>query len=189
MNTRFASILKSLKLPVLSQADLATLQPIQREWECHSNRIAELLPHRIAADQKAAYDAFLEDPTPENEQRLAVLADTQLTAQRHKVLREARIELRLRTNRKAGAILQPLVDRIGKSLNDELERREAHAESLEVRTNTDPRCQEMTWAINHFSTGATALLRGTSPHGGEVSPLEMAAFITPAGKEDAAASA
>ena len=124
MTQSLAITLNPLKLPSLTKADLSALRSLQREWEHHNARLGQLDPERIMADQKTAYHAFLADPSEENEQRLAVLADERLTAKRHSLLRQAHAELRRRTNEKAGAILHPAMERVHHALTRELEARQ-----------------------------------------------------------------
>ena len=81
-------LIQSLKLPALSKTQVHTLQSLQDNWERHSERMEHLRPERAMLDQKAAYGAFTADPSPENEQRLAVLADERLTTKRYALLRQ-----------------------------------------------------------------------------------------------------
>src|SRR5438445_109595 len=71
MSSKFLATRNSLNALPLSNADIAALNSLQREWEQHSQRMDLLEADRILADQKAAYNAFLDEPTAENEQRLA----------------------------------------------------------------------------------------------------------------------
>ena len=79
MTPTLAITLNSLNPPALSESDASALKSLQRRWERHTERMAQLDPERILDDRKAAYEAFLADPSDQNEQRLAVLADVGAT--------------------------------------------------------------------------------------------------------------
>jgi hypothetical protein len=79
MNNEFTSLVKSLKVPLLTATEVATLTQLQKQWEHWKQRELEHMPLRIEPHQNAAYAAFLDNPTAECEQRLLVHADRNLT--------------------------------------------------------------------------------------------------------------
>ena len=119
----FISISKSLRIPTLNPDELAALRQLQQEWEHWRERELGIMPVEIMKQQNAAYAAFLDDPTVENENRLLVLADPVLTDKRYKLLRRAFIELRGRISTRAAVILRQTLGRIKEALNAEHERR------------------------------------------------------------------
>ena len=114
--------------------------------------MAQLDPERIPEDRKTAYDAFLADPSDQNEQRLAVLADDRLTARRHSLLCQAHAELRRQANEEATAILQPSLTRIQQVLTQELEGRQEALKAEDLNQWNDDRCIEL--PPDHRSGGA-----------------------------------
>ena len=178
MTQSLAITLNSLKLPSLTKADHAALRSLQREWEHHTARRGQLDAERILADQKAAYHAFLADPSEENEQRLAVLADERLTARRHSLLRQAHDELRRRSNEKAGAILRPAMERAHHALTRELEARQETLRTTGLNHWHDDRCLELRRALDQVAVELNTLAQAAaSPQGAEVPPLELASVI------------
>ena len=69
-----------------------------------------LQPECVQADRRAAYAAFLAEPSLENEQRLAVLADDHLTGKRYAVLREAHAEILVRLRTQAIDRVTPVLE-------------------------------------------------------------------------------
>jgi hypothetical protein len=97
----------------------------------------QLRPERVLLDQKAAYGAFTADPSPENEQQLAVLADERLTTKRYALLRQAHAEVRHQIMGKATSLLRSHLESIQHSLRTELQSREAAAEAEARSKRTD----------------------------------------------------
>ena len=89
MNQELVSFLKSLKVPMLSPDEIAVLRQLDAEWKHWEQREQQIMPLRIDQEKKAAYAAFLDAPTGENEHRLLVLADPVLTGTRYALLRRA----------------------------------------------------------------------------------------------------
>jgi hypothetical protein len=79
-----------------------------------------LQPERVQIDRRAAYAAFLAEPSPENEQRLAVLADDHLTAKRYALLREAHADILVRLRTQAIDRVTPLLEQHQQVLKAEL---------------------------------------------------------------------
>ena len=100
------------ELPPLSKADVAALKALHQQWCVHTQRMAQLTPEQVLADQAAALKVFLASPTLENEQRLAVVADERLTQQRYRVLHDAYLELALQAKTKAVAIIRRHLDHL-----------------------------------------------------------------------------
>ncbi len=180
MNTQpsITALLEPLKVPALSEENRSTLNLLQHEWEQHSQRMNALIPERVLADQKAAYRSFLESPTPENEQRLLVLADTHLTDRRHTVLLKAYAELQRRTQAKAVEILRPVLERIQRAFVGELERRETSARKEDFNPRTDGGCIEMRRAQECITHELSNLDQATmSSQAPETAPMDMAAVL------------
>ena len=180
MKSSLAIILNSLNLPALSNGDSAALKSLQRDWNQHSARMDCLAPERELADQKAAFSAFLADPTEENEQRLAVLADERLTAKRYGLLHEAHAELRRRISQKAAGIVRPELESMQHALQGELDAREEAAQAEGISKRTDERCVELREALAQVSLGLKTLDEATNITPVEDrSPLDLAAVLLP----------
>jgi hypothetical protein len=184
MTQTLAITLNSLNLPALTKADHSALRSLQREWDHHTARLGQLDPDRILGDQKSAYQAFLADPSDENEQRLAVLADERLTARRHALLRQAHAELRQRTNGKAAIILRPAMESAQHALTRELEARQETLRTTGLNHWHDDRCIELRWAMDQVALGLNTLGQAAAnPQGAEVPPLELATVLLDIGIE------
>jgi len=146
MQPTLPTLIQSLKLPALSKAQVLALKSLQDSWERHSERMEQLRPERAMLDQKAAYGAFTADPSPENEQRLAVLADERLTSKRYALLRQAHAEVRHQIMGKATSLLRSHLESIQHSLRTELESREAAAEAEARSKRTDEGCLQLRMA-------------------------------------------
>ena len=70
MHDEFISLIKALTVPLLSGDDCAALNRLQKQWEHWAQRERQHAAARIATEQQAAFDSFLDNPTAENEQRL-----------------------------------------------------------------------------------------------------------------------
>ena len=144
-------LIQSLKLPALSKAQVLALKSLQDNWERHSERMEQLRPERAMLDQKAAYGAFTADPSPENEQRLAVLADERLTAKRYALLHQAHAEVRHQIIAKATSMLRSHLESIQQSLRTELQSREAVAEAEARSKRTDEGCLQLRMAADELA--------------------------------------
>jgi hypothetical protein len=160
MQPSLTILIQSLKLPSLNKGQVLALKSLQDNWEQHSERMEQLRPERVLLDQKAAYGTFTADPSPENEQRLAVLADERLTAKRYALLRQAHAEVRHQIIAKATALLRPHLEFIQQSLRTELQSREAAAEAEARSKRIDEGCLQLRMAadelaqwIKHFDQG------------------------------------
>lgn len=187
MTSSFASIAETLKLPALSKADITALKSLQREWDRHTRRMELLRPERVLADQKAAFHAFLNDPSEDNEQRLAVLADERLTAKRHGLLHEAHAQRQRILNEKAAGIVRPVLESMQQPLQAELAAREEAALAEGWNKRTDERCIEVREALALVVHGLRTLAEATSiTHVQEWSPKDLVAPLLPQAAEAAA---
>jgi hypothetical protein len=172
------AIINSLNLPALSNGDIAALKSLQRDWNQHSARMNLLMPDRALADQKAAFSAFLADPTEENEQRLAVLADERLTAKRYGLLHEAHAELRRRISQKAAGIVRPVLESMQQALQGELEARQEAAQSEGLSKRTDERCVVIRETLGQVALGLKTVDEVTNITPVEDrSPMDLAALL------------
>ncbi len=151
MQPALTPLIQSLKLPALGKAQILALKSLQDSWERHSERMEQLRPERVLLDQKAAYGAFTADPSPENEQRLAVLADERLTAKRYTLLRQAHAEVRHQIIAKATSLLRSHLESIQHSLRTELQSREAAAEAEARSKRTDEGCLQLRMAADELA--------------------------------------
>ena len=178
MNQETIALCKKLKVQMLTAAEIAALQQLQKEWKHWENREAQIMPLRIVEEQKAAYAAFLDKPTPENEQRLITLADTVLTGTRYALLRRAFADLRGRITKSAGDILHPFAERAHQALTVEHARRLEKAEPLMGSVRNNPIVKETVRAMDEMDRLRSAIL---STRGGksEKSPREIAEGLVP----------
>lgn len=151
MQPALTTLIQSLKLPALSKAQVLALKSLQDNWERHSERMEHLRPERVLLDQKAAYGAFTADPSPENEQRLAVLADERLTAKRHALLRQAHADIRRQIKVKAASLLRSHLESVQHSLRAEMQSREAAAEAEARSKRADEGCLELRLAAEELA--------------------------------------
>lgn len=149
MPEQFVALLKKLRIPLLTEPDIAKLKILQKEWLHWHNREQQHMPLRIAEEQRATYAAFLDNPTAENEQRLMVLADTTLTGTRYGLLRRAFAELRGRISAQAADIVRPVIHHALEVLNAEHERRLETAEPVMSSKHRNPIVIETRHAIEH----------------------------------------
>jgi hypothetical protein len=150
MPPSLTTLIQSLKLPALIKAEALALKSMQGDWERHSERMEQLRPGRAMLDQKAAYGAFTADPTAENEQRLAVLADERLTTKRYTLLHQAHAEVRHQIMAKATSLLRSHLESIQHSLRTELQSREAAAEAEARSKRTDEGCLQLRMAAEEL---------------------------------------
>ena len=149
MHEEFVSLLKKLNVPMLTEQDTAKLRLLQKEWKHWEAREEQHMPLRIADEQRAAYAAFLGNPTAENEQGLMVLADASLTGTRYALLRRAIGELRGRLSAQAADIVRPVIHHALAVLNAEHERRLETAEPVMGSKNRNPLVIETRTAIDY----------------------------------------
>ena len=185
MPEQFISLLKTLNVPLLSVDDIAKLHDLQKQWKRWDARERQHLPLRVAEDQKTAFDEFLDHPTTENEQRLMVVADTNLLATRYALLRRAFNALRGRVSAQAGEILRPVMQRISTALYAEHERRLETAEPVMSNKNRNPIVIESRKAIEYSDRIWNRVLSACGGHQADAPPLELADVLltaNPTGK-------
>jgi hypothetical protein len=151
MQSTLTTLIQSLKLPALGKAQVIALKSLQGDLERHKERMEQLRPERVLLDQKAAYGAFTADPSPENEQRLAVLADERLTAKRYALLRQAHAEVRHQIMWETASLMRPHLESIQQSLRTELQSREASAEAEARSKRTDEGCLQLRMAAEELA--------------------------------------
>jgi len=151
MQSTLTTLIQSLKLPALGKAQVIALKSLQGDLERHKERMEQLRPERVLLDQKAAYGAFTADPSPENEQRLAVLADERLTAKRYALLRQAHAEVRHQIMGETSSLMRPHLESIQQSLRTELQSREASAEAEARSKRTDEGCLQLRMAAEELA--------------------------------------
>lgn len=149
MPEEFIALLKKLNVPMLTEQDTAKLRLLQKEWKHWETREQQHMPLRIAEEQRAAFTTFIDNPSAENEQRLMVLADTNLTGTRYALLRRAFAELRGRLCVQAADIVRPVIHHALAVLNAEHERRKETAEPVMGSRNRNPLVIETRRAIEY----------------------------------------
>ena len=128
---------------------------------------------RLAEEQQAAFNAFLDNPSVETEQKVALTADTNLTATRYAALRRAYIALRGRISAEAARIIRPAIDRALEALRTEHARRREIAEPVMSSKDRHPLVIEAKRAVESAETIATHLL-WASDGKADKAPLELA---------------
>ena len=179
MNDEFHAILKTLNVPLLSDDEIAALTKLQKQWEHWEKRERHHAPLRIAEEQKAAYDAFLDNPTAESEQRLMVLADQTLTGTRNALLRRAFVALRARVSARAAEILRPVCQRISAALEAEHARRLEIAEPVLSNKKNNPVVKEVRQAIDLADSIGSRVYSALNGDGSGMSPADLSHRLTP----------
>lgn len=181
MKTELRTLLTGRGIALPGENEIERLRELEGRWRALEARRALVTPLRVAEDQKAAHEAFLADPSPENEMQIAVLADTQQTlvryAARHKALTEAMGQLA----RGAANMLAPFFTAACVALQEEMEvRRENKKTSY---TANDPAVKQCRDWMNDCDR---ACIRAMHADQGEHSPMEVAEFFLPSpeAKED-----
>ena len=176
MHIEFLSLTKALNVPLLSEGDIAALNRLQKQWEHWSQRERQHAASRVVEEQQAAFEAFLDNPSAETEQKLLVTADASLTSTRYAALRRAFAELRGRISAEAARIIRPAMDRALEALRAEHERRREVAEPVMSSKDRAPSVIEARLAVESAESIATRLLwasDGTS----DKPPLELASVL------------
>ena len=166
-------LLKRLNVPLLTAENIAELKRLEKEWRHWEQRESEILPSRISEQQKAAYSAFVSDPTPENEQRLFDLADIPLTIARHTMLRRAFKARQAAITAKAGAILMPIVDRASAALDAEYEERADRCGPVMGGVKNHPEVRQVIRARDAMVGFTTRVYSAKNGHT-DLSPLALA---------------
>ena len=176
MHHEFFALTKTLNVPLLSEGDITALNRLQKQWEHWTNRERQHAPSRVATEQQAAFETFLDNPTAENEQRLVVLADANLTATRYAMLRRACAALRSRLSAQAAQIVRPALDRALATLNAEHTRRRESAEPVLSSKDRNPHVIEVRRVIDFADKLAQRAYTALSGSG-DVSPLVLADLL------------
>lgn len=176
MSDEFKTLVRALKIPLLSEADGAALRELQNEWRHWREREQAILPPRIAEEQNEAFTAFVESPTPEREYQLMLLADANLTGVRYAILRRAFTALRGRISAQAAAILRPVLDRALAALSAEHARRRAEAEPVMSSRDRHPAVIEAQRAVECAESIGNRLL-WASDGKSDKSPIELAGAL------------
>ena len=173
MNDAFVTLTKALKIPLLDEGEVAAIRHLQAEWNHWREREQQIMPLRIAEEQKEAFTAFVESPTPEREYQLMLLADANLTGTRYATLRKAFTALRGRISAQAALIIQPALDRALESLRAEHARRREIAEPVMSSKDRHPSVIEARRAVECIEGIGNRLL-WASDGKTEKNPLELA---------------
>ena len=182
MLNEFFALTKNLNVPLLSADDITALNRLQKQWEHWANRERQHAPSRVATEQQAALETFLGNPTAENEQRLVVLADANLTAIRYAMLRRACAALRGRISAQAAQIVRPAFDRALAALNDEHARRRESAEPVLSSKDRNPHVMEVRRVIDFADKLAHRAYMALSGSG-DVSPFVLADLLMTADEQ------
>ncbi len=173
MTDEFITLTKALKIPLLNEHEIAAVQQLQTEWSHWRERERQIMPSQIEEEQKEAFRAFLESPTPEREYQLTLLADVNLTGTRYATLRKAFTALRGRISAHAVKIIRPAMDRALETLRAEHARRRENAEPVMSSKDRNPVVIEAKRAVESAESIANRL-HWASDGKSEKSPLELA---------------
>ncbi len=177
MSEQFTSLVKALKIPLLSDAEITALRQLQDQWNHWREREQQLMPLRIEEERKLAYASFVANPSPENEHRLTVLADANLTGVRYALLRRAFADVRTRISAQAGKLLRPVIERISATLAAEHERRLEKAEPVMSSKQRNPIVIESRKAIEYADRLGGYVFGACNGSAGKRSPLELAGTL------------
>jgi hypothetical protein len=130
------------------------------------------MPLRIEPHQNAAYAAFVDNPTAENEQKMLIHADRNLTNIRYAFLRRACADLRARIGAQAAAIVKPIAERIVAATHAEHARRLERAAPLKWDKKNEPGVVEAQRAADHAFGWSSRLI--SAARTGDQQPLQMA---------------
>ena len=172
MKTELRKLLTGRGIELPGENEIARLRELESRWRTLEARRALVTPWRVAEDQQAAREAFLADPSPENEMQVAVLADTGQTAlryaARHRVLWEAMGQL----SGQAAAMLDPFFKAVCAALQEEAELRRANKKT--DYAHSDPKVKE----CRAWETDADrACIRAANARAGDFSPMQVAEFL------------
>ena len=173
MHDEFFTLTKAMNVPLLSEDDIAALNRLQKQWAHWSQRERQHAPLRVAEEQQAAFNAFLDNPTAETEQRMLVVADANLTCTRYALLRRACVALRGRISAQAAKIIQPTLDRVLAALRAEHDRRREAAEPVMSSKDRAPLVIEARRALERAESIGNRLL-WASDGKSDKQPLELA---------------
>jgi hypothetical protein len=173
MQHEFLILTKALNVPLLSEGDIDALNRQQKQWAHWSQRERQHAATRVAEEQQAAFNAFLDNPSTETEQRLLVTADANLTGTRYATLRRACAALRGRISAQAALIIRPVLDRVLEALRAEHARRREIAEPIMSSRDRNPVVIEAQRAVEYAERLANRVLWASDGKTG-TQPLELA---------------
>jgi hypothetical protein len=176
MHTEFLSLTKALKVPPLSEDDTTALHRLQKQWDHWANRERQHAASRVAEEQHAAFNGFLDNSSAEAEQKLLITADADLTATRYATLRRACAALRGRISAEAARIIRPAIDRALDALRSEHAHRREVAEPIMSSRDRAPSVIEARLAVESAESIATRLL-WASDGTNDKPPLELASVL------------
>lgn len=177
MNTALHTMLKTRGIALPGEDEISQLQELEARWRAMQVREANVMPLQVAEHQKAARAAFMADPSIENEMKVAILADTQLTLIRYAARRAVIAEYMKLLASKAGELLRPLCDQVSLALHEELELRKEQKTTWYAES--DPRVQECQKWIDAVVRAGSRVLHACDRQS-EFSPMELAEIFLPA---------
>jgi len=176
MNTALHTMLKKRGIALPGENEITQLQELEARWRALNAREANVMPLRVAEDQKAARAAFMADPSIENEMQVAILADTHQTLIRYAARKNVLSEYMKLIASKAGELLAPLCDQISTALHAEMETRKEQKTTWYA--DSDPRVKECQGWIDAVVRAGSRVLLATDRQG-EFSPMELAEIFLP----------
>ena len=182
MNDAFITLTNALKIPLLNADEVAAVRHLQTEWNHWRERERQIMPLRIAEEQKEAFTAFVESPTPEREYQLMQLADANLTGTRYGLLRKAFAALRGRISAQAAKIIRPTQERVLAALRAEHARRRETAEPIMSSKDRNPVVIEARQAVERIEGIGNRLLWANDGRS-EKHPLELADVLMSGAKD------
>jgi hypothetical protein len=172
MKTEIRTLLTSRGITMPGGDEIEQLHRIQDRWQSLDARRKQVLPSRVEEDQKAAYTAFMADPSPENEMQLAITADTNQMLLRYATRHKALTEYMKLVVCEAAELFKPFQEAASKVLHEELEQRRQNKTTL--YTESDPAVKQCRAWVDEMSRAGTRLLNA---HCGHYTPAELAKFF------------
>ena len=183
MKTALRKLLTGRGVELPGKDEIARLRELEGRWRALEKRRALVKPWRVAEDQAEAREAFLADPSPENEMHVAVLADTGQTALRYAARHRAFSELMAQLSGQAAGLLDPFFKAVCVALQAERELREENKTT--DYAYSDPKVKECR-AWEHDAD--RACIRAATAGQADASPMQVAEFLVadePDEEEDA----
>ena len=172
MKTELRKLLTGRGIELPGENEIGRLRELEGRWRALEARRALVTPWRVAEDQSEAREAFLADPSLENEMQIAVLADTQQTALRYAARHRALSELMAQLSGQAAELLAPFFTAVCAALQEEAEQRRANKTT--DYAHNDPKVKECRARIDDADR---ASIRAASAGQGGFSPMEVAEFF------------
>lgn len=174
MNTELRSMLTSRGTALPGENEIDRLCELEGRWRALEARRALVTPWRVAQDQKAAHEAFLADPSEENEMRVGELADTGQTAVRYAARHRALTAAMGLLAREAADMLAPFFTKACVALQEEMDlRRENKTTDYAKSDPAVKQCRD--WMTDADRAGS----RTSCAHQGDHSPMQLAEFFMP----------